>query len=91
MATFFKTIQKTVKHWYVPAIIGALLTVLGIYLFTAPLETYVTLTVLFSISFLVKGILETWFSIQNRKELERLDNALFIKPDVSKVEDFLFR
>ena len=70
MATFFKTIRKTVKHWYVPAIIGALFVVLGFYLFTVPLETYATLTALFSISFLVTGILETWFSIQNREELE---------------------
>ena len=70
MATFFKTIRKTVKYWYVPAIIGALFVVLGFYLFTVPLETYATLTVLFSLSFLVTGLLETWFSIQNREELE---------------------
>ena len=98
MATFFKTIKKTVKHWYVPAIIGALLTVLGIYLFTVPLETYATLAVLFSISFLVTGILETWFSIQNKEELEgwgwHLTSGLFslaigillvAKPEISAV------
>lgn len=98
MATFFKTIKKTVKHWYVPAVIGALLTVLGIYLFTVPLETYATLAVLFSISFLVTGILETWFSIQNKEELEgwgwHLTSGLFsltigillvAKPEISAV------
>lgn len=70
MATFFKTVKSTVKHWYVPAIIGVLLIILGIYLFTVPLETYMTLAVLFSISFLITGVLETYFSIRNKNELE---------------------
>lgn len=70
MATFLKTIKKTVKHWYVPAIIGVLLIVFGIYIFTTPLETYSTLTMLFSLSFLFSGIAETLFSVQNRKIIE---------------------
>lgn len=70
MATFLKTIKKTVKHWYVPAIIGVLLIVFGIYIFTTPLETYATLTMLFSLSFLFSGIAETLFSVQNRKIIE---------------------
>lgn len=70
MATFLKTIKKTVKHWYVPAIIGVLLIVFGIYIFTTPLETYATLTMLFSLSFLLSGIAETFFSVQNRKIIE---------------------
>ena len=70
MATFLKTIKKTVKHWYVPAIIGVLLIVFGIYIFTTPLETYATLTMLFSLSFLFSGIAETFFSVQNRKIIE---------------------
>lgn len=70
MATFLKTIKKTVKHWYVPAIIGGLLIVFGIYIFTTPLETYATLTMLFSLSFLFSGIAETLFSVQNRKIIE---------------------
>lgn len=70
MATFLKTIKKTVKHWYVPAIIGVLLIVFGIYIFTTPLETYGTLTMLFSLSFLFSGIAEILFSVQNRKIIE---------------------
>lgn len=70
MTTFFKTIQKTVKHWYVPLIIGVLLFILGIYILTTPLQTFGTLAVLFSLSFLISGILEIWFSLSNRKELE---------------------
>ena len=70
MATFFKAIRNTVKYWYIPTIVGILLIVLGVYLFTVPLKTYMALTMLFSISFLVTGILDTYFSIQNKDELE---------------------
>ncbi|WP_317619466.1 HdeD family acid-resistance protein [Empedobacter stercoris] len=49
---------------------GGLLIVFGIYIFTTPLETYATLTMLFSLSFLFSGIAETFFSVQNRKIIE---------------------
>ena len=70
MATFFKIIKKTVKHWYIPLIVGLLFLLTGIYIFTTMQETYGALAILFSLSFLISGILEIWFSIQNRKELE---------------------
>lgn len=41
----------------------------GIYVFTAPLETYVTLSVLFSISFVVSGLFDIIFSLSNRKSI----------------------
>jgi uncharacterized membrane protein HdeD (DUF308 family) len=70
MATFLKTIRNTVKNWYIPAIIGVLFILLGIYLFSVPVETYFALTIFFSLSFLFSGILEIVFSIQNKEELE---------------------
>lgn len=70
MATFLKTIRNTVKNWYVPAIIGVLFIILGIYLFAVPAATYVSLTIFFSMAFLFAGIMETWFSVQNKQELE---------------------
>lgn len=69
MTQIFKTITNTVKHWYVPMIVGILFIILGIYVFTVPLETYVTLSYIFSISFLVSGILDIYFSISNRSSL----------------------
>lgn len=70
MATFLKTIGKAVKYWYLPLLIGLFLVVVGIYVFTTPVETYGALAILFSVSFLVSGILEIWFAVQNRQELE---------------------
>lgn len=69
MIDFFKTIGGVIKHWYIPLIIGILFVVLGIYVFTVPEETYLTLSFLFSLSFLVSGIAEIFFSISNRKSL----------------------
>jgi uncharacterized membrane protein HdeD (DUF308 family) len=42
---------------------------LGVYVFITPLASYLALSLIFSISFLVSGILEIAFSIANRKEL----------------------
>jgi len=70
MSTLNKSVRNTVKHWYIPAIIGALFIILGIYVFTVPESTYRTLETLFSLSFLISGVLETYFSLRNKNELE---------------------
>lgn len=70
MASIFKTFQYSVKHWYLPLVLGIINLLFGLYIFTTPIETYVTLSFLFSISFVVSGILDTIFSIQNHKTLD---------------------
>lgn len=70
MRTFLKTICQSIKHWYIPGIIGLVFVVFGLYLFSLPLATYLTLVMLFSLSFLFSGILEIFFSLQNRRYLE---------------------
>jgi uncharacterized membrane protein HdeD (DUF308 family) len=70
MSAFLKTITNSVKHWYILLIIGLILIAFGIYIFTVPLETYLTLSFVFSTSFIVAGVLEIFFSIQNHKEIE---------------------
>jgi len=69
MANLLNTLTNSIKHWYVPLIVGILFVVFGIYIFTVPLETYVTLSVIFSISFITSGLFEIFFSIQNAKTL----------------------
>jgi uncharacterized membrane protein HdeD (DUF308 family) len=59
----------SIKHWYLPLLIGLVLLLLGVYVFITPLASYLALSLIFSISFLVSGILEIAFSIANRKEL----------------------
>ena len=65
-----KTAIDSVKHWYVPLIIGILLVLVGFYVFATPLISYLTLSVLFSVSFFVSGLLQVSFSIANRKNMD---------------------
>lgn len=69
MANYLKSFTNSVKHWYLSLILGILFILCGIYVFTAPLETYVTLSVLFSISFIVSGLFDIIFSLSNRKAI----------------------
>ncbi len=70
MSDFIESARKPVKYWYLPLIAGIILIVLGIYIFTVPMETYLTLTIFFSLSFIFSGILEIIFSIQNRHDMD---------------------
>ncbi len=70
MANLFDHISKSVKHWYVSLIIGLIFIVFGIYIFSVPLETYVTLAILFSVSFIFSGIMDIFFSVENRQNLK---------------------
>lgn len=65
-----KTLQNEVKHWYLPLLSGLLFIGIGIYTFTNPIGSYVALSFLFSMSFLMSGFFEIAFSIINRKEMD---------------------
>lgn len=75
--SFVKTVRDAVKHWYISLIIGVLFVVSALYIFRTPLESYVSLTLLFSLLFLVSGILEIIFSLSNRKEIDNWGWTLF--------------
>lgn len=70
MTTILNTLTTAIKHWYIPMILGIIFIAAGIYTFTVPLEAYVTLSVIFSLSFLVSGVSETFFAIQNNSTLQ---------------------
>ena len=67
---FFKQIKRSVKHWYLHLIIGLVFIVAGIWAFTFPAKSYVALTIVFSISFFISGIMEIVFATANRKVME---------------------
>lgn len=69
MANLFKSLTRTIKHWYIPLILGIIFIVFGIYIFMSPAGTYAALSILFSISFIVSGIFDIFFSIRNSKVL----------------------
>ena len=66
---FFKSIRRSVKHWYIPLILGILFILCGIGVIISPQDSYLTLSILFSLSFLISGITESFFALQNTKTL----------------------
>lgn len=69
MTNLFKTLTNSINHWYIPLIFGIIFILCGIYVFATPLESYITLSVIFSVTFLVSGVSEIFFALQNTKSL----------------------
>ena len=66
----FKSVNEAIKHWYLPLILGILFIAMGIWAIITPVETYLSLAILFSVAFIVTGILQIIFSISFRKQLD---------------------
>ncbi|HRX28447.1 MAG TPA: DUF308 domain-containing protein [Saprospiraceae bacterium] len=73
---FMKTVTNSVKNWWIPLLIGLLFVGTGIYTFMSPVESYVALSFVFAISFLVSGIMEIVFAIGNKDEMDHWGWAL---------------
>ncbi|WP_026451543.1 HdeD family acid-resistance protein [Aequorivita capsosiphonis] len=68
--SFLNSIKNTIKHWYIPLLVGILFVVVSIVVFTSPVSSLLTLSILFALSFLFGGLSEIIFSIANRKQLD---------------------
>ena len=66
MATLFDQIQKSVKNWWLSLILGIVFIVVGIFLMFIPADTYIALSIVFSITVLISGIFEIAFAITNK-------------------------
>lgn len=67
---FFKILGNTIRYWYIPAIIGIIFILVGVYTFRTPGDAYLNLSMVFSLSFLFSGLSDIILSISNRKELD---------------------
>lgn len=67
---FLNSIRNSIKHWYIPLLVGVLFVILSIVVFTSPVSSLLTLSVFFALSFLFGGLSEIIFSIANRKQLD---------------------
>jgi len=65
-----KTLKDAIKHWYLQLILGVLFIITGIWVLRTPLESYLALSMLFSVTFFVNGIFEIAYSISNRRQLD---------------------
>lgn len=69
--SFLKSIKSTIKHWYIPLLVGIFFVVVSIVVFSSPEGSLRALSLLFALSFLLSGLSESVFSLVNK---ERLDN-----------------
>lgn len=65
-----KKAKNFTKHWYLSLILGILFICTGIWVLRTPLESYLTLSILFSVTIFISGISEIIFSVANRKEMD---------------------
>lgn len=68
--TFLRSIKNSIKHWYIPLLVGLLFVIVSIVVFTSPVTSLLTLSILFALSFLFGGLSEVVFSIVNRDQLD---------------------
>jgi len=67
---FLNSIKNSIKHWYIPLLVGILFVIISIVVFTSPMGSLLTLSLFFALSFLFGGISEIVFAIANRDQLE---------------------
>lgn len=67
---FLNSIRNSIKHWYIPLLVGILFIIISIVAFTSPLSSLLTLSPFFALSFIFGGLSEIFFSIANRKTLD---------------------
>ena len=67
METVFNEIQHSVKNWWTSLLLGIVYIIVALWLMFSPVSTYVALSIIFSVSMLISGILEIIFAFSNRK------------------------
>ncbi|MEO8773048.1 MAG: DUF308 domain-containing protein, partial [Gelidibacter sp.] len=66
---FLNSIKDTIKHWYVPALVGVFFIIVSMVVFTSPAGSLLTLSFLFAMSFVFGGLAEAVFSLVNRQQM----------------------
>jgi uncharacterized membrane protein HdeD (DUF308 family) len=68
--TLFKTVKTAVKNWWVHLLVGILFIIMGIWVFSTPIASYITLSIFFSILMFISGLFELIFAISNAKNID---------------------
>lgn len=69
MKTIFDELKQEVKNWWVSLILGILYVAVALGLMFFPFNGYAALSILFSVSMLVSGLLEIAFAVSNRQRV----------------------
>jgi uncharacterized membrane protein HdeD (DUF308 family) len=66
----FKKVKNVVDHWYILSLVGLLFVGIGVWSFITPVEAYLSLVFLFSVSLLGIGVVEILFSLSTRNKID---------------------
>lgn len=61
-----ESVKQAMKYWWMSLIVGVLAIILGILFIANPFTGLATLAILFTIGFIVSGLLEIIFAVSNR-------------------------
>lgn len=64
------TTKSVIKRWYLILLVGVVFIAAGIWVMSTPLSAYLALSILFSVSFFIIGLMEVLFAIANHKEMK---------------------
>lgn len=65
------SINRPIKYWYLPMILGLLFLGLGIGVFLTPLASFVVLAMLFALFFLLTGLIDMVYAVTNKETIDR--------------------
>lgn len=68
--SFTKSVKNSIKHWWIPLLVGILFIFMGTYSFYSPMTAYESLTIVFTVTFLFSGLSEISFAVANRHEID---------------------
>ncbi|WP_158976482.1 HdeD family acid-resistance protein [Cellulophaga sp. L1A9] len=68
--TLFNSTPATVKNWWISILIGILYVLIGVWVMLTPMESYISLSIIFSVFILISGIFQIAFSISNKDEMK---------------------
>ncbi|MFY0256062.1 HdeD family acid-resistance protein [Chitinophaga sp. 30R24] len=66
MSQLFNAVRNNVKYWWLYLLNGVIFLIAGFIVFSNPFNSYVLLSIFFSVTFFVTGIFEISFAIGNR-------------------------
>jgi uncharacterized membrane protein HdeD (DUF308 family) len=69
--SILKSIKSTIKHWYIPMLVGLFFVVVSMVVISSPEGSLRALSLLFALSFLLSGLSESIFALINK---DRMDN-----------------
>ncbi|HHJ51375.1 MAG TPA: HdeD family acid-resistance protein [Phaeodactylibacter sp.] len=70
MTTSMNSFHAQIKNWWIPALIGIALIATSVLIVNKPLEAYLGLSLAFAVLVFASGVLNTVFSIANRKVMD---------------------